>query len=220
VRVRFGDCFVDLDRRSAARGGRELHLTPKAFALLSVLIENRSRALSKSELLERVWPEVFVSDASLARAIAEIREALGDHSREGGVIRTVHGYGYAFAAELDDEKGSHSTLRGPDHPQCWLIWRTRLFALSDGEHFAGRDPDVSIWLDSPKVSRRHARFLVSGSSATVEDLQSKNGTFVRGKRLTAPARIETGDDVRIGPFALTFRVASRLAPTETDTRGD
>jgi DNA-binding winged helix-turn-helix (wHTH) protein len=218
VRVRFVDCLVDLDARRVARGGRDLHLTPKAFALLSVLIENRTRAVSKSELLERVWPKVFVSDASVARTITEIREALGDHGRDGHIVRTVHGYGYAFAADVEVESAQHATIDTPSHSQCCLVWRARTFGLPCGEHFAGRDPDVTVWLDSPKVSRRHARLVVSGTSTTIEDLRSKNGTFVRGTRLSAPAFLEDGDDVRIGPFSMTFRSTSHLPATETDTR--
>jgi DNA-binding winged helix-turn-helix (wHTH) protein len=218
VKVRFFDCLVDLDARRAARGGRELHLTPKAFTLLSVLIEHRTRAVSKSELLERVWPKTFVSDASIARTITEIRGALGDHGRDGHIVRTVHGYGYAFAAEVEVERAQHPTIDTPPHSQCCLVWRARIFGLPSGEHFVGRDPDVTVWLDSPKVSRRHARLVVAGTSTTIEDLRSKNGTFVRGERVSAPAFLEDGDDIRIGPFSLTFRTTSHLPATETDTQ--
>src|SRR2546422_9256486 len=65
------------------------HLSPKAFELLVVLVERRGEAVSKAELLERVWPKVFVSDASLARVVTELRDAIGDDARE--MIRTVHG---------------------------------------------------------------------------------------------------------------------------------
>jgi pSer/pThr/pTyr-binding forkhead associated (FHA) protein len=111
----------------------------------------------------------------------------------------------------------HANAGPLGRPACWFIWRRRVFALSEGQHIAGREPDVSIWLDSAKVSRHHARVLVRGTSTTIEDLGSKNGTFVRGSRISAPTALEAGDEVRIGPFTLTFRVARGPTRTETET---
>src|SRR5262245_3077820 len=96
VKARFGKCRLDTDARRLFRGADEVHLSPKAFELLKLLVENRERALSKSELLQRVWPGVFVSDASLARAVNEVREGVGDRARKPQIIRTVHGFGYGF----------------------------------------------------------------------------------------------------------------------------
>ena len=66
------------------------------------------------------------------------------------------------------------------------------FRLGDGEHLVGREPGVSIRLDSPKVSRHHARVTIAGREATVEDLGSKNGTYVRGARIEERTRIVAG----------------------------
>ena len=76
MKVRFADCTLDIAARRLMRGGCEAHLSPKAFELLRVLVDNRGRALSKAELLEQVWPGVFVSDASLARVVTEVRAAV------------------------------------------------------------------------------------------------------------------------------------------------
>ena len=216
MKVQFAGCTLDTDARRVCRGNREVHLSPKAFELLTVLVEHRGRALPKAELLERVWPGVFVSDASLARVVTELREAVGDRARHAQVIRTVHGYGYAFAAEVEDD----APRRRPGatgQSTCWLVWRRRVFALADGEQVAGRDPGAAIWLDSPKVSRQHARVLVRGTTATIEDLGSKNGTFVRGVRISAPTNLAPADDIRIGPFRLIFRIARGPTSTETET---
>ena len=78
MKVQFADCVLDVDARTVCRGTAAIHLSPKAFELLAALVEHRGRALSKIELLERVWPDVFVSEASLARVVREIRAALGD----------------------------------------------------------------------------------------------------------------------------------------------
>jgi len=217
VKVRFADCTLDLGARRLIRQGHETHLSPKAFELLRVLVDNRGRALSKSELLERIWPGVFVSDASLARVVTEIREAIGDNARDARIVRTKHGFGYAFGATVE---GPETGRTGTDAADCtcWILWRKRAFPLSQGEHIVGREPGVAVWLDSPRVSRHHARLVVSGNVATIEDLGSKNGTIVRGARISLRATLESGDEIRIGPFALVFRAASGQATTETGTR--
>ena len=215
MKVRFGSCTLDLDARRLVRGAREVHLSPKAFDLLKVLVEARPSALTKVELLERVWPGVFVTDASLARVVTELRHALADRAREGRIIRTVHGYGYAFGAEVE-ATASQAAHRATAEQACWLVTADRTFGLAVGEHIIGREPGVSVWLDSPKVSRHHARVVVRGSSVTVEDLSSTNGTFVRDERIAAPAVLESGDKIRIGPFTLTFLLAGSLPPTERE----
>jgi DNA-binding winged helix-turn-helix (wHTH) protein len=211
MKCRFADCALDTGARRIVRHGREVHLSPKAFELLVVLVERRGQALPKAELLERVWPKVFVSDASLARVVTELRDAIGDDARE--IIRTVHGYGYAFEADVSEEQ----TTRTQAGARCLLLSSEKTFTLSDGEHVAGRDRDLAIWLDSPKVSRRHARIVVSRRGATIEDLGSKNGTYVRGTRIAGPAVLASGDAIRIGPFTLTFRTARGPMSTETET---
>jgi DNA-binding winged helix-turn-helix (wHTH) protein len=105
MRLRFGSCTLDVDARRLFRGENEVHLSPKAFETLRVLVESRPRAVSKAELHARVWPDVFVGDVSLARAINEIRQALGD-DRHGRIIRTVHSHGYAFVGEVGSFKPS------------------------------------------------------------------------------------------------------------------
>src|SRR5262245_45499306 len=170
-----------------------------AFEFLHVLAGSRARALSKSERLDRVWPGIFVSETSLARAVSELRDCLG--TRRAHVVRTIYGYGYAFAAEVEGDEGSHETAAGSSHAAlCWLTSADREVALLDGDRIAGRDPATEIWLDSPKVSRRHAKFVVDRQTVTVEDLGSKNGTFVGGQRIVTRITLKPGDPVRIGPF--------------------
>jgi DNA-binding winged helix-turn-helix (wHTH) protein len=215
VTVRFNDCRLDLAARRLFRAGVEVHLSPKAFALLHVLVEMRPTALAKGDLLERVWPGVFVSEASLARVVNEVRSGLGDDATDARIIRTVHGYGYAFVAEaIEDESGAPAD-RATKRPVGWLSSGAREFALWEGEQIAGRDPDADLWLESPKVSRQHARISVRGASAMIEDLGSKNGTFVRGEQIHGATAIAPGDAVRIGPFTMVFSVASAFGPTET-----
>jgi hypothetical protein len=214
VHVRFADCDLDTDARQFVRGAQEIHLSPKAFELLKVLVEQRPRALSKQELLDKIWPGVFVSDASLARAASEVRDAIDDHSRSDGFLQTVHGFGYRFASV------GVVSLPGPaehvDGPACWLVGRECEFRLGDGDHLVGREPGVSIHLDSPKVSRHHARVAVARREVSIEDLGSKNGTFVRGVRIEERTRLSPGDDIQIGPIKLIVRIVEGLGATETE----
>lgn len=196
-------------------GGRETHLSPKGFELLRVLVENRPRVVSKTELIERIWPGVFVSDVSLAKTVSKIRKAVGQPD-DASIIRTVHGCGYAFAAGVTASEPREETLRGPVPATCWLFCGRREFPLSDGEHIVGRDPEAGIRLASPKVSRRHAKIVVRHRHAVLTDLGSKNGSFVRGLRVTRPTPLEPGDDIQIGPFTLTFWIADDARSTESE----
>lgn len=97
MKVRFGECVLDMEQRVLLRGDQPVHLTPKAFQLLGFLVEVRPRAVPKSELQEKLWPETFVSEGNLATLVKEARIAIGDSARKPQYIRTVHGYGYSFA---------------------------------------------------------------------------------------------------------------------------
>ncbi len=213
--LRFAGCALDLDAHRLFRGREEVHLSPKGFETLRVLVECRPRAVSKADLLERVWPGVFVSDDSLARAVSEIRGSLRDSARDGRIVRTVHGYGYAFAAHVEGDPRDQREEGDAASGVCWLISVARTLALRAGEQILGRDPKADLPLDSPKISRRHARIVVSAPHATIEDLGSKNGTFVRGVRIRGPMELRDGDKVRIGRLTFVFRVdTSRSTETE------
>jgi predicted component of type VI protein secretion system len=87
--------------------------------------------------------------------------------------------------------------------------------LKDSEHLLGRDADVSVWLESPTVSRHHARIRVSDGGATIEDLGSKNGTHLHGERLSAPAPLVDGDEIRLGSMPVTIRLLKAAGSTVT-----
>ena len=74
----FGNFLLDLDTHELVRAGTPVSLSPKAFQLLGILVEHRPKALSRTELQERLWPSTFVVEKNLTNLVSEIREALGD----------------------------------------------------------------------------------------------------------------------------------------------
>jgi DNA-binding winged helix-turn-helix (wHTH) protein len=214
MRVRFGECVLDSDTRQLSVRGEAVHLSPKAFQFLELLLENRPKALSKSEIHERLWPGTFVSDGTLASLLVEVRSATGDSARESRFVRTVHRFGYAFSGSAEELRGIVSRVGGRKAIYR-LIWGTREITLGFGENLLGRDEDAVVWIDDAQVSRRHARILVDEKGALLEDLGSKNGTYLRGKRIEAPRKLADEDQVTIGPASLIFRVFKQTASTAT-----
>lgn len=218
MRVVFGDCEFDSARRLVLRHGRPISLSPRAFQLLALLLERRPEAVSKTELLEHLWPETFVSDASLHNLVAEIRAAVGDAPRAARYIRTMPRYGYAFHgdARAVDAVARHAPIAGRAGPR--LISTRGEWLLRDGPNLVGRDPECTVSLDSPTVSRRHARIIVAGNDARVEDLKSKNGTYVNGRRVKQTVPVVDGGQIRVGSVTMTYRNADDLDSTLSQRR--
>ena len=214
MRVRFGECVLDSDTRQLSVRGQTVHVSPKAFQFLELLLERRPKALSKGEIHERLWPGTFVSDGTLASLLVEVRSATGDSARESRFVRTVHRFGYAFSGSAEELRESVSAVGGRKSIYR-LIWGTREIALRPGENLFGRDEDAIVWIDDPLVSRRHARIVINETGAVLQDLGSKNGTYLRGKRIEAPTKLADEDQVTIGPASMTFRVFKQTASTAT-----
>jgi DNA-binding winged helix-turn-helix (wHTH) protein len=213
MRVLLGECEFDSGRRVLLRQGRAEPLSPKAFQLLELLLDRRPEAVAKAEILERLWPGTFVSDASLYNLVAEVRAALGDASRATRFIRTVPRYGYAFHG--DARPAPAVDLSRPLPPGARLILGHREWLLSEGSNLVGRDRDCAIRVDSTTVSRHHARIVVGPDETTIEDLESKNGTLVNGQRVEQRVALADGDQIRVGSVTVTFRVLDRLPSTVT-----
>jgi len=201
MRARFGEFELDGEARRLLRSGRECHLEPKAFDLLELLVARRPTALSKQEIHEHLWPGTFVTDASLSAAVSRLRHALGEEGRNG-LIRTVHGFGYAFTGTAVEDGSVGPPAAGAG---ARVLWQGTAFALHGGENILGRDPNGAVFVDDASVSRRHARITVSGDGARLEDLGSRNGTFLGERRLGAPASLEDGDAFRLGWAQLVYR---------------
>jgi DNA-binding winged helix-turn-helix (wHTH) protein len=213
MRARFGEFVVDFETRQLLRAGQPVHLTPKAYQLLALLVDAEPRALSKEELQQGLWPSTFVDEANLSVIVAELRAALSDDARQPRYVRTVHGFGYAFATEVGREHGRQAQASAPG---AWWLHSDSIHArLKRGENLVGRELPVDVWLDSGSVSRRHARLVVEGPAVSLEDLGSKNGTWVNGRQITARVDIADGDDLRFGVVMLRLRWASSAPSTET-----
>ncbi|HTH03380.1 MAG TPA: FHA domain-containing protein [Vicinamibacterales bacterium] len=209
---RFDRFTLDGDTRRLLLGSEEVHLSPKALHLLLVLVENRHRAVSRADLQKELWPSTYVLDTNLASLIKEIRRALGDTADTPKFVRTVHRFGYWFIGELRDGASPQS---GNVTTRYWLIWAARQIPVTEGTHVLGRAPDASVWIDAPGISRHHARLVLEGEQAMLEDLGSKNGTYVGEERVTAPRRLDDGDQIRLGPVVITFRIPPAVGATDT-----
>ena len=209
--MRFDGFEFDPVTRRVRCEGVDIHLTPKAFELLAALLDGAPRVVSKRELHARLWPGGAVADATLVALIKQLRAALDDRDRAAPLIRTVHRVGYALEIPL--------TRREPAMPSVaarWLTLGQRRLSLVTGENIVGRDEAASVRLDDPMVSRRHARILVSGSGALIEDLGSKNGTFIDGQPIAAGSMpLRNGIQLAFGTVLVVYGESGNGMPTVT-----
>ena len=208
--ARFGPFTLDPAKRQLARAGADVHLTPKAFELLSLLVAEAPRVVAKAELHDRLWPRTFVSEATLVGLVKELRRALDDHERTSPIIRTAHAVGYAMAVAVD--RGRAPASSGIWH---WIDVNGRRIRLLDGENLIGRDPAARVWLDVSSVSRRHARIVVGEDGAVLEDVGSKNRTTVGDTVLSGRVSLRDGDRIAVGSSVLVYRASPGGMSTDT-----
>jgi DNA-binding winged helix-turn-helix (wHTH) protein len=211
VRLRFRQCVFDAGSRELLRDGVRQDLSPKAFQLLELFLQARPRAVTKQEIHDQLWPKAFVSDSSLPRLAAEVRAAIGDDAKDPRLLRTVHRFGYAFFGVVTADAAEEAPAA------CRLVWGERQISLLPGENILGRSGEARVVLDLGRVSRQHARIVVQGGKVVLEDLGSKNGTFLRGQLVTGPSELSDGDEICIGPTVLVFRTSLGNSTTETGT---
>jgi hypothetical protein len=189
-----------------------VHLSPKAYGVLELLLRRAPNAVSKDDIQSAVWGEVFVSESTLTNVVAEIRAALGDRARASELVRTVHGFGYAFAGKLIED----GDVLGDGDYRFRLIRGKRSFPLFEGENVIGRDPDARVSIDHASVSRHHARISIDDGKAVLADLRSRNGTFVGGRPVNDPVPLEDGDVIGLGPVTLVFEILGTAGTTASD----
>jgi hypothetical protein len=198
--LRFGSYTFDERARELRRDGALIALSPKAFRLLELLIESRPNPVTREVLYAALWPDVVVEPGNLHGLVSEIRGAI-----DASVIRTVHRVGYAFAgAGAFEESARYSLVLGSDE-----------IPLRTGENGIGRDPQGAVVIHSPDVSRHHARLVIAGTHVTLEDLGSKNGTFLGTRRITGIVDVRPGDEILVGTTKLRLVRVDALAETAT-----
>ncbi len=98
---RFGSYVLDPVLRELRNDGERVEIEPRAFDLLIFLVQNRDRAVDKNEIQDVIWPGMIVTETALTRAVMKARKAVGDDANRQEMIRTLHGHGYRFVAEVD-----------------------------------------------------------------------------------------------------------------------
>ena len=206
MRYQFADVVVDVAARMLRRDDQPVRISPKAFDLLQLLIENRPRAMRKEELYDLLWPSTYVVDDNLPVLIREIRRAIGDDAHE--MVRTVQRFGYSFA---DDVRASAAIAAATIHI---LIKDNEQFRLGAGENVVGRGPDAAVFIPSSSVSRRHAIITIAGDEAALTDLASKNGTSVDERAVRGTVALADGNVIQFGSVKMSYR---RCSAGETET---
>jgi DNA-binding winged helix-turn-helix (wHTH) protein len=209
--LRFAEFELDPEARLLRRHDESLHLGPKAFDLLALLIERRPRVLTKAQLMEALWPRTSVTEANLTNLVGELRAALGDDAKRPRFLRTAFGVGYAFSGLVEGSERPVAPVLGPR-----LVTPGLELLLAEGENVLGREQGLAKRVDLPGVSRHHARIVIHDGVATVEDLASKNGTFVNRHDAVGIVALADGDLVALGRTVFVFRAAGAADRTRTE----
>jgi DNA-binding winged helix-turn-helix (wHTH) protein len=203
---RLGDWLVQPSQCKILRGEQTLHLRPKVMDVLVCLAGRAGKVVSKQALIDAVWAKEFISDTALSRAVFELRQALDDNEAQPRYVETIAKRGYRLVAPV--EPVAEPAALGAAPSPFAIVIADRVVRLAEGENLIGRGTDVRVRLDSMEASRHHARIVVAGGHAVLEDLGSMNGTVLRGKRVTEPAELSDRDAIVIGGITLVFREMS------------
>jgi adenylate cyclase len=132
---RFGEFELNLDRYELRNSGAPVKAEPRVLEVLNYLIEHRDRVVPKEELLDKLWPDVHVSESALTTAIRDARRALSDSPTEPRWIRTVYGRGFRFVGSLGGPTPAPPVVAAPDHKSIAVLPFTDLSPAHDQRHF-------------------------------------------------------------------------------------
>jgi DNA-binding winged helix-turn-helix (wHTH) protein len=149
-KVQFNNTVVDLVSRELFVDGQLIHLQKKSFDLLLYLIENRERAVSKDELLDKLWDRNFASENVLAHASSKLRSALNDNHKQGKIIRTIHGFGLQFVAKIDS---NNNLIENYSRIFLLKIFFGLIVIFSIGFYFYQQSTKNSLETDSIKITK-------------------------------------------------------------------
>jgi DNA-binding winged helix-turn-helix (wHTH) protein len=204
MRVCFGEWLIDTSARHLSRAGERVHLSTKAFDLLALLVRHRPDVVSKKEINQELWRGTHVVERNIANLVSEVREALGDDAKSPRYLLTAHGIGYSFSEPS-------ARAAGPDRRFPLVVCQGRQFPLRQGENVVGGGTIADVSVDDAAVSRRHALIVVRGSTAQVEDLGSRHGTYVEAgghtRRISGPTPLPSPARLILGATILSFEFA-------------
>ena len=132
--LQFAECEIDIDRRELRRDGEFVSVEPQVFDVLSYLVNHRDRVVPKTELLDEIWGDRFVSESALSSRIKSARKAIGDTGRDQRLIKTIHARGFRFVGAIDEARRAERPSAPPalaDDPVLSVI-----DALRSGEGMA------------------------------------------------------------------------------------
>jgi DNA-binding winged helix-turn-helix (wHTH) protein len=210
-----GEWLVEPTLDRISRDGHHVRLRPRAMEVLICLAQESGKLASKQNIIDAVWRTEFVSEHALTQVIAELRAALGDDARNPTYIENIPRRGYRLVAVVTPVAASVPPARDASLP-FKLQGEDCDHPLIQGPNIIGRTDDADIPIDRTEVSRCHARIFVSGTTATIEDLGSKNGTYLNGERLEQPTLLNNGDEIWIGRSVARLRFLVEGEPTMTE----
>jgi DNA-binding winged helix-turn-helix (wHTH) protein len=214
--ARFGAFDLDARTGELRKRGVRIRLQEQPFQLLATLVERAGDLVTRDELRSRLWTTstTIAFDQAVNNAVAKIRIALSDSAESPRFVETLARRGYRFIEDVEwvgDPGGAPASQPAAAPAARAAIVRLttddRTVVLTEGSHIVGRDPDASVWIDSAVVSRHHARLIVQRDGITIEDLDSRNGTFVNGARVAGVSALAHGDELRIATHALVVHVS-------------
>jgi DNA-binding winged helix-turn-helix (wHTH) protein len=225
---RFREFELDLAAYALRRARKRIKLEKLPMEVLILLVENAGALVGREQIQAALWgADVFVEhDSAINTAVRKVRHALGDDAERPRFVETVVSKGYRFIAPVERSRDSPERSSGieaassPSHrsrggfPRYCLTRGREEFVLGAGDNLLGRDANARVYVDHPSVSRRHARISIESDRAMLEDLKSRNGTFVGGRKVDAPTELRHGAIIGLGPITLTFLVLSAAASTK------
>ena len=227
--IKFAEFELDLAAYVLRRPDGPLRLEKLPMEVLILLVQRAGTLVQRSEIQAMLWrPDVYVEhDSAINTAIRKIRRTLGDDAENPRFVETVVGKGYRFIGRIESH-GSPQAQSSANRRRSSVQWQrvfpsysvtrgSQEFILEAGETVFGRDPAAGVYVDHPSVSRRHACIAIGSQGAVLEDLKSRNGTFVNGRRIEGPTSIDHGAIIGLGPITLTFSVMA--APVSTQSIG-
>jgi DNA-binding winged helix-turn-helix (wHTH) protein len=221
---RFGEFELDVPAYALRRGSECVKLEKIPMEVLILLVSRAGELVDRGTVEAALWgSDVHVDrDAAINTAVRKLRRALSDSTLTPRFVETVVGKGYRFISPVERRAGqsrpwASEPARGVESLHHRLLRGKQEFLLHPGENLLGRDPAADVHLEHPSVSRRHARISIQAAGATIEDVDSRNGTFLDGRRVDAPVELHDGAIIGLGPVTLVFGVLSSPASTRPMT---